>query len=80
MKMDYKQLQPAALPMLPSAIDVWILRGQEILLTRDWSSEDKVVNLNFSGFETQIETVFSQSLKPTVQPFNQGLVINVKQL
>ena len=72
---DYKQLQPAALPMLPSAIDVWTFRGQEILLTRDWASEDQVVNMNFSGFETQIKTVFSQIVKPTVQPFNQDLVI-----
>ena len=61
---DFKQLQPAALPMLPSAIDVWILRGQEILLTRDWVSADQVVNMNFSGFEPQSKTVFSQILKP----------------
>ena len=61
--------------MLPSAIDVWILRGQDILLTRDWSSEDQVINMNFTGFEKQIKTVFSQTLEPTFQPYNQGLVI-----
>ena len=73
-------LQPAALPILPTAIDLWILRDQEILLTQDWLAEDQVINMNFSGFETQVKTVFSQSLKPTVQPFNQGLVIIDKRL
>ena len=68
-------MEPAALPLLPSAIDVWILRGQDNLLTRDWASEDQVVNMKFSGFEKQIKTTFSQTVKPTVQPFNQGLVI-----
>ena len=72
---DFKQLEPAALPLLPSAIDVWILRGQDILLTKDWVSEDQAVNMNFSGFEEQIKTTFSQTVKSTVQPFNQGLVL-----
>ena len=31
--------------------------------------------MNFSGFEEQIKTTFSQTVKPTVQPFNQGLVL-----
>ena len=77
---NYKKLQPSALPILPSAIDVWILQDQEILLKRDWLAEDQVTNMIFSGFETQIKTVFSPSLKPTVQPFNQGLVIIDKRL
>ena len=77
---NYKKLKPSNLPILPSAIDVWILIDQEILLTRDWSAEDQVINRNFSGFETQIKKVFDQSLKQTAQPFNQGLVIIDKQL
>ena len=76
---NYKDLQPAALPILPTAIDLWILRDQAILLTRDLAG-DKVINVNFTGFETQVNTVFSQSLKPTVKPFNLGLVIIDKRL
>ena len=72
---DYKTLVPSNLPATPCAIDVWILRGQDILLTKGWKAEDEIVNMKFDGFKQQIATIFSQTITPTVQPYNQGLVL-----
>ena len=72
---DFKQLQPSDLPVIPTSIDVWILRGQDILLTKDWASEDLIINMKFTGFQQTIARIFSQTIVPTVQPYNQGLVI-----
>ena len=72
---DFKQLQPSNLPVIPTSIDVWILRGQDILLTKDYASEDQIINMKFTGFKQTIANVFSQTIIPTVQPYNQGLVI-----
>ena len=72
---DYKTLVPSNLPATPCAIDVWILRGQDILLTKGWKAEDEIVNMKFDGFKQQIATTFSQTITPTVQPYNQGLVL-----
>jgi hypothetical protein len=72
---NFKQLTPANLPSVATSIDVWILRGQDILLTKDWAADDQIVNMKFIGFKEQISTTFSQTLLPIVQPFNQGLVV-----
>ena len=49
-------LNPKDLPKFPSALDVWILRDQEILLTRHWDAEDQVINMDFLGLQKQIKT------------------------
>ena len=72
---DFKFLRPDNLPSVASSIDVWILRGQDILLTKDWAADDQIVNMKFTGFSQSISNTFSQTVTPTVQPFNQGLVI-----
>ena len=72
---DFKQLQPSNLPVIPTSIDVWMLRDQDILLTKDWASEDLIINMKFTGFKQTIASVFPQTIVPTVQPYNQGLVI-----
>ena len=72
---DYKQLIPSSLPVTATSILVWILRGQDILLTKDWEANDQTVSMKFAGFSKQISDTFSQTLVPEVQPFNQGLVI-----
>ena len=67
---DVDQLNPKDLPKIPSALDVWILRDQEILLTRNWDDEDQVINMDFSGFQNQIRTVFFANFvakKSTIQ-------------
>ena len=74
---DNKLLVPSNLPSTPCAIDVWILRGQDIILTKGWKAEDEIVNIKFDGFKQQIATIFSQTITPTVQPYNQGLVLIV---
>ena len=72
---DFKRLKPSPLPSVDTSINVWILHGQDILLTKDWAANDQIVNIKFIGFSQSISTTFSQTLTPTVQPFNQGLVI-----
>ena len=72
---DFKFLKPNNLPSVASSIDVWILRGQDILLTKDWAANDQIVNMKFTGFSQSISNTFSQTVTPTVQPLNQGLVI-----
>jgi hypothetical protein len=72
---NFKQLTPGNLPNIATSIDVWILRGQDILLTKDWEADDQTVSMKFAGFSKQISDTFSETLLPKVQPFNQGLVI-----
>ena len=36
-----KQLTHGNLPTVATSIDVWILRGQDILLTKDWEADDQ---------------------------------------
>ena len=59
---DFKQLKPSDLPVIPTSIDVWILRGQDILLTKDWASEDLIINMKFTGFQQTISRTFSQTI------------------
>ena len=66
---NFKQLTHGNLPTVVTSIDVWILRGQDILLTKDWEADDQTVSMKFAGFAQQISTTFSQTLLPTVQPF-----------
>jgi hypothetical protein len=72
---NFKQLTPSNLPTMATRIDFWILRGQDILLTKDWEADDQTVSMKFSGFSKQISDTFSQTLLTEVQPFDQGLVI-----
>ena len=72
---DFKHLDPSNLPAVPTSVDVWILRGQDILITKDYSSEDQIINMKFTGFKQTIARIFSQTVVPTVQNYNQGLVI-----
>ena len=55
---DYKFLKPDNLPSVASSIDVWILRGQDILLTKDWAADDQIVNMKFTGFSHSISNTF----------------------
>ena len=56
-------------------LDVWILRDQSILLTKNWNSEDEVIYMEFEKFENMTRHKFSQPMLPKTESFNQGLVI-----
>ena len=72
---DVDQLDPNDLPKVPTALDVWILRDQAVLLTKNWNAEDQVINMDFTGFKDLIQTRFSQTLSPTSKPYHQCLVV-----
>ena len=72
---DFKSLRKETLPTQSVSIDVWILRDQEILLTKNSKQDDEIVNLMFSGFSKTMERIFAQTVTPTKQAYNQGLVL-----
>ena len=76
---DFKNYKPNTLPLTKQAVDVWILRDQTILLTKNSNSEDSMVNMLFPGFTSTLRNTFGQTVIPTRQPFNQGLVLEAGQ-
>ena len=76
---DFKNYQPNTLPLTSQAVDVWILRDQTSLLTQNSKIEDSMVNMFFPGFTATLRRTFGQTVIPTRQPFNQGLVLEAGQ-
>ena len=68
-------LDPNNLPQIPTALDMWILRDQNLVLTVNWDKNDEIINMDFQGFEQQIQNTFSQTLSPQSRPYNQGLIL-----
>ena len=72
---DFKSLRSDSLPTENMSIDVWILRDQEILLTKNAKQNDEIVNMMFTGFSKTMQRIFAQVVTPTRQNYNQGLVL-----
>ena len=72
---DFKSLRSNSLPSENQSIDVWILRDQEVLLTKNSKHDDEIVNMMFQGFSQTMRTNFAQVVIPTRQNYNQGLVL-----
>ena len=60
------------------ALDVYLLRNQEVLLTKIFSDNDELRNMLFDGFSALLQASFSQILQPTKQDYNQVLVLENK--
>ena len=75
---SFKKLTPTDLPSGNVALDVYLLRGQQVLLTKNFSDEDELRNMLFPGFSSLLLSTFSQTLVPTKQNFNQVLVLQDK--
>ena len=60
------------------ALDVYLLRNQEVLLTKNFSDNDELRNMLFDGFSALLQASFSQILQPTKQDYNQVLVLENK--
>ena len=67
-------LDPANLPTNPTALDMYILKNQDIVLTSNWVV-DQTITMDFPNCIQAINERFSQLLVLTKQPFNQALVL-----
>ena len=75
---DFATLDPANLPSIPTSIDIWILRGQQIILSQKFQS-DEAFNWQFPGFIDHIKTTFGQTISAQKQDYNQALILQEKQ-
>ena len=60
--------------MSPTSVDVWLLRNQEVLITKG-TIDDQMINMFFPGFSATVLQNFGQTIVPTKQPYNQALVL-----
>ena len=67
-------LDPSNLPTESIAIDVWILRNQNVILTTKYQS-DSGLNWQFSTFTQGLKSRFQQSITFSQQAYNQVLVL-----
>ena len=72
---DFSQYKKNALPSTKQAINVYILRDQAIILTKNFNTDDSMINMLFNGFTRTLRAEFGQDVVPTTQPYNQGLVL-----
>ena len=76
---SFKKLKPADLPIGNVVLDVYLLRNQEVLITKNYQDEDELRNMLFSGFSNLLFRTFSQTLVPIKEDFNQVLVLEDKK-
>ena len=67
-------LDPTDLPSSDVAIDVWVIRKQDVILTQHYQ-RDAGLNWQFTKFITDLETRFQQTISVQKQDFNQVLVL-----
>ena len=70
---SFKSLKPNQLPDGRLALDVYILREQEVLITKNYQDQDELRNMIFSGFSSLLHQTFGQTLVPSRQAYNQVL-------
>jgi hypothetical protein len=71
-------LDPLNLPSFNVAIDVWIVRGQNVILTQHYN-HDAGLNWQFLKFIENLTSRFHQTITVTTQDFNQILVLRNQQ-
>ena len=72
---NFGQYQTNTLPSTKQAVNVFILRDQEIILTKNFNTDSSMINMFFPGFTKIMQDNFGQNIVPSKQPFNQGLVL-----
>ena len=75
---SFKSLRPTQLPEGRLALDVYILRNQQVLITKNYQDEDELRNMIFSGFSSLLHQTFGQTLVPSRQAYNQVLTLESK--
>jgi hypothetical protein len=71
-------LDPTALPSSNVAIDVWVIRNQDVILTQHYK-HDAGLNWQFPTFVDNLKTRFHQTISVQMQDFNQILVLRNQQ-
>ena len=72
--LQINDLDPSNLPVMPISLDMFILRGQDIVITSNWVI-DQTITMDFPNCIEAINQRFSQLLVLVKQPFNQALVL-----
>jgi hypothetical protein len=71
---NFALLDPSALPMSNIAIDVWIIRNQDVILTQHYN-HDQGLNWQFPKFIEDLQLRFDQTISVQRQDYNQVLVL-----
>ena len=75
---SFKSLKPTQLPDGNLALDVYLLRNQEVLITKNYQDQDELRNMIFPGFSNLLHRTFGQTLVPSRQDYNQVLTLESK--
>ena len=73
---DFGQYKKNTLPSTKQAVNVYILRDQEIILTKNFNTDSSMINMFFPGFTKIMLEEFGQNIVSTKQAYNQGLVLD----
>ena len=72
--LQINDLDPTNLPEMPTSLDMFILKNQDIVITSNWVI-DQTITMDFPNCIQAINQRFSQLLVLVKQPFNQALVL-----
>ena len=75
---NFALLEPTDLPSSNVAIDVWVIRNQDVILTQHYQ-HDADLNWQFPKFIADLKMRFEQTISVQKQDFNQVLVLRNKQ-
>ena len=75
---NFALLEPTDLPSSDVAIDVWVIRNQDVILTQHYQ-HDAGLNWQFPKFIADLKKRFKQTISVQKQDFNQVLVLRNKQ-
>ena len=76
---NFAVLEPDDLPSSNVAVDVWVIRNQDVILSQFYHN-DTALNWQFPKFIADFKMRIGQTISVTKQDFNQVLVIRDKQL
>jgi hypothetical protein len=77
--MPFARLLPNDMPMQNVALDIWIIRHQNVILTQRFR-HDSAFSLQFTNFTQMIQSRFGQAITIESQNYNQVLVLIEQRL
>ena len=76
--LNFATLKPDNLPASDAALDVYIIRGQDVILSQFFHN-DTALNWQFERFVTDFKNRFNQDIVVSKQDYNQILVLKNSQ-